>query len=314
MGRGLRQAVGALATAAAATVALAAGLALAGFLDWRLDVLTHFAPGYVIVALAAMLVGAVAGAPWRGRALALGAATIVATAGLMAPEYLRKPEPPTASTPGQIRIVQFNAFKRNIDIDRAATWIVAQKPDIVTLQEVRHDLRDELIRRTGWEVAGRKEHVMILSREKRLRMVRPPIGTAPLTYLSATYPSESGPFEVVTTHFDWPTYDTHGQQHVGLVRVVRQLPRERMIVTGDFNATPWSYALRRTDRDLGLSRRDRALFSFPTRLWRVDGPPPLLPIDHIYAGPGWRTVSLERGPTLGSDHYPLVITLAPVGR
>ena len=41
---------------------------------------------------------------------------------------------------------------------------------------------------------------------------------------------------------------------------------------------------------------------------------PLLPIDHLYAGPGWATVSVRRGPPLGSDHYPLVVTLAPVAR
>ena len=37
----------------------------------------------------------------------------------------------------------------------------------------------------------------------------------------------------------------------------------------------------------------------------------LLPIDHVYAGPGWRTVRAERGPRLGSDHYPVIVTLAP---
>lgn len=311
MVRMLRQAVGGLAAVAAGVAAMSAGLALLGFLDWRLDVLTHFAPGYLGVGVVTGVLGAVAGRPWRGRALALSVAAIAATVGLMAPEYLRRLDPPAAPTAGQIRIVQFNAFKRNIDIDRAVTWIVAQEPDIVTLQEAQPNLRDELIRRTGWQVAGRNEQVMILSRAKRLRMVRPPIGKAPLTYVNATYPSASGPFEVVTTHLDWPTYDTHGPQHAALARLVRQLPRERMIVTGDFNAAPWSYALRRTDRELGLTRRDRALFSFPTRLLGWDGPPPLLPIDHVYAGPGWRTVSLERGPTLGSDHYPLVITLAP---
>ena len=38
----------------------------------------------------------------------------------------------------------------------------------------------------------------------------------------------------------------------------------------------------------------------------------LLPIDHVSAGPGWRTVRVERGPLLGSDHYPVIVTLAPL--
>ena len=43
----------------------------------------------------------------------------------------------------------------------------------------------------------------------------------------------------------------------------------------------------------------------------VDGiaMPPILPIDHIYAGSDWRMTGLRRGPRLGSDHFPLVATL-----
>ena len=48
------------------------------------------------------------------------------------------------------------------------------------------------------------------------------------------------------------------------------------------------------------------------RLLGRDWPLPVLPIDHVYAGPGWATVSVERGPSIGSDHYPLVVILAPV--
>jgi endonuclease/exonuclease/phosphatase (EEP) superfamily protein YafD len=84
-----------------------------------------------------------------------------------------------------------------------------------------------------------------------------------------------------------------------------------MILTGDFNATPWSAELRRLDRTLGLSRRDRGLATWPAQLsgrtWRL----PFMPIDHVYAGPDWATVSVERGPWVGSDHYPVIVTLTP---
>jgi endonuclease/exonuclease/phosphatase (EEP) superfamily protein YafD len=38
-------------------------------------------------------------------------------------------------------------------------------------------------------------------------------------------------------------------------------------------------------------------------------PFPLLPIDQIYAGSGWRPVSVARGEAQGSDHYPIVAVL-----
>jgi endonuclease/exonuclease/phosphatase (EEP) superfamily protein YafD len=308
----LRDGLGAMGFVAAFIAAAGAGLGWGGDFDWRLDVLTHFAPIYAGVGLLAATAGVAAGRPWRRPSVMLGLVAMACAGGLMWPEYTRYVEPEAPATaPGQIKIVQLNAFKRNADVDRVVAWIVAQNPDIVTLQEARHDLRDALIKRTGWHVAGAKEHVMIFSRAQRLRMVRPPLDNSPLTYLNATYPSASGPFEVVTTHLDWPLYDTQARQLTGLESVVSRLPRERMILTGDFNSAPWSFALRRNDQALGLTRRDRALFSFPARIADWEGSPPLLPIDHVYAGPAWRTVSVTRGPSLGSDHYPMVIILAP---
>jgi len=97
-----------------------------------------------------------------------------------------------------------------------------------------------------------------------------------------------------------------------LRKLVADLPRERMILTGDFNSAPWSHMLRQTDAALGLTRRDRGLATFPADRRGFPWPVPVLPIDHVYAGPGWATVSVTRGPRLGSDHYPLVVILAPV--
>jgi endonuclease/exonuclease/phosphatase (EEP) superfamily protein YafD len=300
------------ALAAAALAILAGGLAQGGRVSPQLDVLTHFAPAYVALGVVAMAISGLVGPPRRGPLL-LGLVGAMAGAALMAPEYLR-PAPPASSgtVAGQIKLIQFNAFKRNGDVGRVADWLIAQDPDIVTLQEARHDLRDLLRKRTTWQVAGSREHVMIFSREARLGMRRPPLRGSPLTYVNATYPSESGPFEVVTTHLDWPIYGTFSAQHAALARLTAQLARQRMILTGDFNSTPWSFALQRTDRALGLRRLDRASWSFPAHLGPLNWPAPVLPIDHIYAGPGWRVVRLERGPDLGSDHYPLVIILAPV--
>ena len=76
--------------------------------------------------------------------------------------------------------------------------------------------------------------------------------------------------------------------------------------------TPWSFTLKRLDRGLGIERRTHALASWPAGEfsgYRLHSPMPLVPIDHVYAGRDWRTVSVKRGPKLGSDHYPVVVTL-----
>ena len=87
-----------------------------------------------------------------------------------------------------------------------------------------------------------------------------------------------------------------------------------LILAGDFNSTPWSFTLRRQDKRLGLERLTRALPSWPTArrtIWGIGWPLPVLPIDHVYAGRAWRAVSVRRGPSLGSDHFPIVVQIAP---
>ena len=93
--------------------------------------------------------------------------------------------------------------------------------------------------------------------------------------------------------------------------VVLAQPRRRLIVVGDFNLTPWSFTLKRQDKALRLRRWTRALASWPAGKFSriMAAPAPFLPIDHVYAGSDWRAVRIERGPALGSDHRPVVVTL-----
>ena len=118
---------------------------------------------------------------------------------------------------------------------------------------------------------------------------------------------------MISAHLEWPTHPFQAVQIGALEKLASHYPTDRLIIAGDFNLAPWSFTLRRLDQRLGLERRDRAMFSWPARLspkGRLTWPLPVLPIDHIYAGRAWRTVSVTHGPCLGSDHYPTVIRLA----
>lgn len=276
------------------------------------DVLAHFAPVWAAAGLACLLAGLSPRLPWRGVILLAGAAALLAACALMAPEFIRGVGPQASpGAPGQIRVVQINARRSNVDIVRIADWLARQDADVVTVTEARHDLRDLLVRRMGWKMAGAHGDLIIFTPQRYRRMDRPSVSEGP-AYVNATYGSASGPMELATTHIGWPIWPETPSQIRGLEQVVRQLPRERLILTGDFNLTPWSRELRRLDRGLGLIRRDRAVPTWPAQLFGRDWPLPILPIDHIYAGSGWATVKVERGPNVGSDHYPLIVTLAPV--
>jgi endonuclease/exonuclease/phosphatase (EEP) superfamily protein YafD len=157
--------------------------------------------------------------------------------------------------------------------------------------------------------------VMMLSRTPapHVRQIRPAHGPeAPLA--DVMFRDQQGPFEVIGVHNAWPTDPDQPFQEHRLAALVADRPQDRLILTGDFNSAPWSFQRQRWDRALRLTRRERAIATWPARNYgrlRWLGLP-FLPIDHVYAGPGWATVSVRRGPRLSSDHYPVVLTLAPV--
>jgi endonuclease/exonuclease/phosphatase (EEP) superfamily protein YafD len=292
--------------------AVGAVLALGGSRDPRLDVFAHFAPVYGAVGLAGAVWALVAG---RGPVIAAAVLAVLASGLLVLPEMNRDAGPVAAAeAPGQLKVIQINALYDNPDIGRVADWLVAQKPDVITVTEARHDLRDLLVRR-GWKTAGSGGDLMIFTRQRYARMNRPRVPPSSLlNFVNASYALPGGAVEVVTTHLGWPTTPFVREQTRGLASVIARLPRDRMILTGDFNATPWSQELQGLDAGLRLTRRDRGVPTWPAQVLGRPWPLPFLPIDHVYAGPGWATVKVERGPWVGSDHYPLIVTLAPVAQ
>lgn len=289
--------------------ALAAGIGLLGG-EWRLaDVASHFAPIYGGICLLGAAWSVLAG---RGPVIAASVLGLLASGVLIAPEFRRDAGPiAAADAPDQIKVIQFNVSRRNRDLARVTAWIGAQGADVVTITEATDPLRDRMLRE-GWQVAGRAGDLMIFTREPYVGMTRPkPKLPLDVNFVNATYATGSGPMEVVTAHYVWPTDPIVKYQAGALDFVVANRPRDRMILTGDFNATPWSAELKRMDAKLGLTRRERALATWPAEVLGQRWPLPFLPIDHVYAGPGWATVKVERGPHLGSDHYPLIVTLAP---
>lgn len=299
---------------------VSAGAALAaqqGRSSLRFDLLAHFAPVWFAGALIAALLAAVL---FRGVSrllvLALAGAGLMAAGTLMLPELTRSTGPKApASAPGQIKIIQFNVWSENSDLDRTVDWIAGQNPDIVVLDETTPPLRRLIERRTGWRSVCRDCEVMIYASRPMAKGYTPAApAVGPLSH--AVFRDAEGSFDVVGVHDGWPTDGGDQQrQEARLAHVLADLPKDRTIVTGDFNSTPWSFARRQWDAAFGLIRRDRAIFTWPAgkvTSRRIKVPVPILPIDHVCAGPAWATVDIHRGPILGSDHYPVVVTLAPV--
>lgn len=313
----------ALALVLAALVVAPALAAQGGRFSDRLDILTHFAPIWLAGALVAALVWALAGRMGRATPL-LALVAVLSCLTLMIPELAAAARSPGGGADGEtLKIVQFNLWGRNRDPVGTYHWILATDPDIVVIEEgfdrsggiARKLAARYPYRTTCAEPAPCSTMILAKRRPGAEGGLSTSVSNARLSGAWARFTAAGGPFTLVAVHYTWPfPAGPQQQQTLRLARVLERFPKDRLIVSGDFNSTPWSFSLRRQDRLFGLERRTRALASWPAGDFsrrRLALPFPLLPIDQVYAGKGWRTVSVRRGPRLGSDHYPVVIVLAP---
>lgn len=298
-----------------------AGMALAclgGTFSDRLDAFTHAAPLWAAMGLGALLLGAIfARGGERWVMVGLGLATLTACAVLMGPElWAARKFKPAPAAPGDLKVVQFNVWHENRTPQKSLAWILAQNADVVVLEEGAGDALPVVkALRAEYPFASCDRNsrceTWIFSRRKMVARGGMPTEAPYLSGAWATLADARGPFTVVGVHYTWPI-PAGPQQAQGrkLAKALEAFERENLILTGDFNSTPWSFTLKRQDEALGLRRWTRALPSWPAgKFSRVaPAPAPFLPIDHVYAGKRWQAVKVERGPALGSDHRPVVVT------
>jgi endonuclease/exonuclease/phosphatase (EEP) superfamily protein YafD len=308
----------------AAGSALAALLGILGAFSPWLDVLNQFAPFWMFGALIGLSLTLAFTPADSGRAAVLGVAGfgVAASLVMILPEALRsiadelrpRPDPPA------LRLVTFNVWIANVDVPRTVASILAADPDVVTLQEAEGRMRlgnAGLLRALPYRIPCPGSDLAIYAR-------RPPIASgcefvrrfgprpAFVAALWARVTARDGrPATIVTVHLPWPI--PPGPQAIqtrGTAEVLGRFDPHDLVLAGDFNTAPWSFAMRRRDqRFRPLTRRTHAIFTWPARLGWRPAPFAFLPIDQVYTGPGWRSASIERLPLAGSDHYGLSVSL-----
>jgi len=284
-----------------------------------LDLLTHFMPllgagMLAALALAMLLRPSRAQVATAVVVLAVGA---VGCGRVMLPAFLYDDLPASGpAQPDDLKIVQFNALDGNRRFREMKAWIASQNPDVVTIEEAP-GFGVEL-ESLGYKASCGICGMAIFSKET------PVWSNSPTTdwriqrrVAAARFQDRRGDYTILVVHRGRPTRTQRVAREVADLRAMAaRFPARSTILAGDFNSTPWSAALRREETSLGLVRRTRALPTWPAEAVshnRRGFPFAILPIDHVFAGRDWATVKVERGPKLGSDHYPIVVTLRRVG-
>ena len=205
---------------------------------------------------------------------------------IVAQKYVSHPE-------GPVTIYQKNLLFQNDQVAALAADIRATRPDVVTLQELTsrnaplvRDLRAEYPHQASCALVD-WARLAILS----LWPVEGEICLEGQGIVGIQVASPQGTFWVFSLHGAWPWPHEQASQMARILPVFEDL-EEPVVIAGDFNMVPWSFALRSIADSTGTTRAG-PLFSTFTKM----GAP--LPIDHVYA-PGGGQASPR--PLLGSDH------------
>ena len=225
---------------------------------------------------------------------------------------------PRPSAQKTLKVIEFNAWRQNPQAPRIAQWLAQENPDVAVIIEGSGFLKSQIVAATGMH-AFEGSGAVIFTRDKPIAVWTAwgarelPGRSTAITWVDLPGP-DGQPFTVVGLHAGWPIPARHAWgQGRNIAEVLKILDRTSLIMVGDFNSTQWSFRQRAVDASFALQRRDHLITTWPARLPMLRGAPfpvPLLPIDHVYAGPRWATVRIARGPRMGSDHYPLVTTFA----
>lgn len=305
--------------------AFTATAAYFGSLLPALDLFNHFQP----LLFAGTLVGSVAITvlfpPGRPRAVLMGLTIFgfAASAATFVPEVLSgfqgRPALPGDGRP-VVRIMTHNVFGLNEDMQRVSDVVAAEDPDIVAFQEFFPGQSAGLVPllkpRYPYYVrckGGKRANIALFSRLE-FTQIDPEAcpsnayGRQRTAHIVAAFTLENGQqFSVLTTHLDWPApMERQIAEFAELIKTVQSV-KGPLVVVGDFNSTPWSYALRSFVKEAGLERQTRNVWTYPMRFsikgWRDTWP--FLPLDHVMTR-GMAVHELHTAPATGSDHLPVV--------
>jgi endonuclease/exonuclease/phosphatase (EEP) superfamily protein YafD len=306
-----------------AVLAWAGGAALIAAASWSaffippLDLLNQIAPFWLLLAiLGSLAVLALPQAYTHRLARAGFGVALLAQGALLAPELLRPiPVATEANEAPHVRIVWLNTQSGSSPAG-VTDYLINSGADFVMLAEYhpwRNAIPEELRAAYPYFAACREPdacNVVILSRREPVAQRDFDAESASgLRMVWADFEIDGAPLRLVATHLNRPyPAERQARERSDLATRISDASPDDTILAGDFNATPWSFALLSFDRASGLTRHDRAIATWPAAAWtrlRLPAPVAFMALDHVYSGANWRLVQIRRGPRTGADHYPI---------
>jgi endonuclease/exonuclease/phosphatase (EEP) superfamily protein YafD len=221
---------------------------------------------------------------------------------------------PTSARPEHFRLVTFNVWFRNEDLERTARFLEDSRADAVILQELEQSkaakLRDLLPSYPFAQIGAGPHGAVIFSRWPLLEQHFEPLCEDCVAIARTRLQWRERSVTLLGAHLHWPlgpeVATLRRKELEALADLVRAQPTP-LLLGGDFNLTPWSQHFARFTVRSGLedcARRQGWKPTWPRWPWLLR-----IRIDQCFASAEWRTEAVVVGPELGSDHLPNVVDL-----
>ncbi len=216
-----------------------------------------------------------------------------------------------------INLLQLNLFHRNSNKQAVINLIQKHNPDVITFQEVSPRNR-KIINKLSKSYPYRMlchssgvRSIAILSRfPKASKRSQGCIKSKGLGWMQIRVNNKL--VSVASIHLRWPYPYNQRSQIKFLDKHLRAIPRP-VLLAGDFNATPWSDALRKITKatNTNVVGGLRLTYHLDLKRWRTFRKLPLdftigLPIDHVLTSPKLNVHTILKEQFVGSDHFPIV--------
>ncbi|MDJ0750211.1 MAG: endonuclease/exonuclease/phosphatase family protein [Woeseiaceae bacterium] len=276
-----------------------------------IQLFTHFRLQYLVGSLLLLTVFAFL----RDRAYTTAlAVSMLANATVVMPWYVDVAE---NSGESQLKLMSVNALSTNVEHDRLFALLSAEQPDLVFVQEISPQWEKALTAvhpDYPYRYAEAREGNFGIALLSRLPLARvdhvdsPPFG---FPTLQGEVAIGDHTLRFVSTHPMVPlgasNFSARNEQ---LQQVAQQLGASSTstILVGDLNASMWGLHYRRLESATGLRNARRGHGILPT--WPTFMPFAMIPIDHVLVSSDIGVSRIETGPSIGSDHLPLIVTLS----
>lgn len=241
----------------------------------------------------------------------------------MQPLPVIKSEDAASAAAENITILQFNVFRKNNDVEEITDWLIKQSnnADVIALFEVNNKWKDAAARLSEIypysfqaDLRGGRE-ILVLSRlpsssmellefneKKSVRMVK----------MMALSHAHHLPVSFYFSHPATPIFPWSAAERnfffASAVEEIKQDPIEYKIWVGDMNNTIFSPTFKNMLMQLGMNQTFN--LPWPESTWPSFLSPCCgIAIDHVLVSPNVNVKTKILGPSLGSDHLPVITTL-----